>query len=92
MSHFHPTFHFVAPESLQMPEAYKLHLKALNIPYYEHTELDEVIGKADILYMTRVQRERFFNEEDYLRLKGCYALDEKLLQLAPPTMPVLHPQ
>ena len=39
MSHFHPTFHFVAPESLQMPEAYKLHLKALNIPYYEHTEI-----------------------------------------------------
>ena len=45
----------------------------------------------DVLYMTRIQQERFFNEEDYLRLKGCYALDEKLLQLAPPTMPVLHP-
>ena len=50
MSHFHPTFHFVAPESLQMPDAYKLHLKELNIPYYEHTELDEVIAKADILW------------------------------------------
>ena len=41
--------------------------------------------------MTRIQKERFFNEEDYLRLKGCYELDEKLLQQAPPTMPVLHP-
>lgn len=71
MSHFHPTFHFVAPESLQMPEAYKLHLKALNIPYYEHTELDEVIGKADILYMTRVQRERFARSIGVRKSKKC---------------------
>mgnify|MGYP000395872741 CR=1 FL=1 len=91
MSHFHPTFHFVAPESLQMPEAYKLHLKALNIPYYEHTELDEVIGKADILYMTRVQRERFFNEEDYLRLKDSYILTPEKLRGAKEDLRILHP-
>ena len=48
MSHFHPTFHFIAPKELQMPEGYKLHLKELNIPYYEHTELNEVINEADI--------------------------------------------
>ena len=91
MSHFHPTFHFVAPESLQMPEAYKLHLKALNIPYYEHTELDEVIGKADILYMTRVQKERFFNEEDYIRLRDSFILDKAKMAMAPEDMLVLHP-
>jgi len=44
-----------------------------------------------VLYMTRIQQERFFNEEEYLRLKGCYQLDEAMLKLAPPDMPVLHP-
>ena len=56
MSHFHPTFHFVAPESLQMPEAYKLHLKELNIPYYELTELDEVIEYEGKYYRTTNRR------------------------------------
>ena len=83
MSHFHPTFHFVAPESLQMPEAYKLHLKALNIPYYEHTELDEVIGKADILYMTRVQRERFADPLEYEKVKNVYILRNAMLAYKP---------
>ena len=91
MSHFHPTFHFVAPESLQMPEAYKLHLKALNIPYYEHTELDEVIGKADILYMTRVQRERFADPLEYEKVKNVYILRNAMLANAKENMRILHP-
>lgn len=72
MSHFHPTFHFIAPKELQMPEGYKLHLKELNIPYYEHTELNEVINEADILYMTRVQRERFADPLEYEKVKNVY--------------------
>ena len=91
MSHFHPRFHFVAPESLQMPEAYKLHLKALNIPYYEHTELDEVIGKADILYMTRVQRERFADPLEYEKVKNVYILRNAMLANAKENMRILHP-
>lgn len=91
MSHFHPTFHFVAPESLQMPEAYKLHLKELNIPYYEHTELDEVIDKADILYMTRVQRERFADPLEYEKVKNVYILRNAMLATAKENMRILHP-
>ena len=52
MSHFNPTFHFISPKELEMPKAYKLFLDDLHIPYYEHTELDDVINDADILYMT----------------------------------------
>lgn len=60
MSHFHPTFHFVAPEELKMPEEYKIYCDKLGIPYVEHLDFTEdIINQADILYMTRVQRERF---------------------------------
>ena len=91
MSHFNPIFHFISPKELEMPKAYKLFLDDLHIPYYEHTELDDVINDADILYMTRVQRERFFNEEDYIRLKDSFILDSKKMKLAPKDMLVLHP-
>ena len=66
-------------------------LTPLHQNYKETADLEAELPGLDVLYMTRIQKERFFNEEDYLRLKGCYELDEKLLQLAPPTMPVLHP-
>lgn len=91
MSHFHPTFHFVAPELLQMPEAYKLRLKELQIPYYEHTDLDEVIDKADILYMTRVQRERFADPLEYEKVKNVYILKNSMLGGAKENMRILHP-
>lgn len=91
MSHFHPTFHFVAPASLQMPEGYKLHLKKLNIPFYEHTELDEVINKADILYMTRVQKERFADPLEYEKVKNVYILKNAMLKDTKANMRILHP-
>jgi len=91
MSHFHPTFHFVAPESLQMPTAYKLKLRELNISYYEHTELDEVIDQADILYMTRVQRERFADPLEYEKVKNVYILKNAMLANAKENMRILHP-
>ena len=61
------------------------------IPYEEVSDLEDVMGKLDILYMTRVQRERFFNEEDYVRLKDCYILTSKKMAAAKPDMAVLHP-
>ena len=61
MSHFNPTFHFVAPDELKMPIEYKIFCEQHHIPYFEHSEFsEEVINQADILYMTRVQRERFY--------------------------------
>ena len=92
MSHFHPTFHFVAPEELKMPEEYKIYCRDHGIKYVEHTDFtEETIADADILYMTRVQRERFFNEEDYIRLRDSYILTAEKLNLAPADMAVLHP-
>ena len=92
MRHFNPTFHFIAPEELKMPEEYKIYCKEHNIKYKEYTDFnEETIADADILYMTRVQKERFFNEEDYIRMKDFYILDKKKMQLAPSDMFVLHP-
>ena len=85
-------FVLISPEELKLPRYVKeQYIKSRNIPYIQSTSLDEVMPELDILYMTRVQRERFFNEEDYLRLKGCYQLDAKTLALAKPDTPVLHP-
>ncbi len=66
-------------------------LKKKNIPYSQTTDLEEVIGDLDILYMTRVQRERFFNEEDYLRLRDSYILTPEKMKKARPTLSVMHP-
>ena len=92
MRHFNPTFHFIAPKELAMPAEYKLYCKEHGIKYFEHTAFNEkVIADADILYMTRVQKERFFNEEDYIRLKNSYVLTREKMAQAKPTMAVLHP-
>ena len=75
-----------------MPEEYKIYCREHNIKYVEHTDFtEEIIADADILYMTRVQRERFFNEEDYIRLRDSYILTAEKLNLAPADMAVLHP-
>lgn len=85
-------FYFISPDELRVPE-YLIEdtLKPANIPYHEVDDLENTLSKLDVLYMTRVQKERFFNEEDYVRLKGIYMLTKDKLQLAPPDMPVLHP-
>ena len=66
-------------------------LEANHIPYKETRSLEESMPELDILYMTRVQKERFFNEEDYIRLKDCYILDKDKMKLAKEDMYVLHP-
>lgn len=86
------SFVFISPEELRIPDYIRESvLDAKNIPYQEVESLENVIGGLDILYMTRVQRERFFNEEDYIRLKDFYILDKKKMELAGPEMLVLHP-
>ena len=85
-------FVLISPPELRVPEYIREDvLKAGNIEFTELGNLDEAMPKLDILYITRVQRERFFNEEDYIRLKDCYILDKVKMKLAKETMFVLHP-
>ena len=85
-------FVLVSPEELKVPSYVKNeHLKKNGIPYLQTTDLEEVIGDLDILYMTRVQRERFFNEEDYLRLRDSYILTPEKLKKARKDLCVMHP-
>ncbi len=92
MRHFNPTFHFIAPEELAMPAEYKLYCDKHGIKYEEHTEFNEkVIADADILYMTRVQKERFSDLMEYERVKNVYILKDAMLHSAKPNMKILHP-
>ncbi|MBQ9438116.1 MAG: aspartate carbamoyltransferase [Lachnospiraceae bacterium] len=84
-------FVLISPEELKIPSYLRNQLKNGNYPFEEVISLDEVIGDLDILYMTRVQKERFFNEEDYIRLKDFYVLTKEKLALAKKDMLVLHP-
>ena len=84
-------FLFISPEELHIPDYITDMLKEKNIPYEEKIRLEDVMGELDLLYMTRVQKERFFNEEDYVRLKDFYILDQVKMKLAKPDMIVLHP-
>lgn len=82
----------ISPDELKLPSFVKQeYIKEKGIEYRQCSSLDEVMGDLDILYMTRVQKERFFNEEDYLRLKNSYILTEEKMKLAKPDMCVLHP-
>jgi len=84
-------FIFISPEELRVPDYITEMLNEKNIPYKEVIRLDDVLPQLDMLYMTRVQRERFFNEEDYIRLKDFYILTKEKMALAPKDMLVLHP-
>ena len=85
-------FIFISPEELKMPSYIKEEvLEANSIPYREVERLEDVMSDLDVLYMTRVQRERFFNEEDYVRLKDFYILNNQKMELAKDDMIVMHP-
>ncbi len=84
-------FVFISPEELRVPDYITDMLKEKNIPYEEVIRLEEIMPSLDLLYMTRVQKERFFNEEDYIRLKDFYILDTAKMALAKKDMLVLHP-
>ena len=92
MRHFNPTFHFIAPDELAMPEHYKMYCREKGIKYVEHQDFDaDTIAGADILYMTRVQRERFTDLDEYERVKDRYLLSLPMLAKAKPNMKILHP-
>lgn len=92
MRHFSPTFHFIAPKELAMPEEYKLYCKQNHIKYIEHEDLNEnIISEADILYMTRVQRERFTDLMEYEKVKDLFVLRNDMLAQAKKNMKILHP-
>ena len=92
MSHFSPTFTFIAPDELKMPDEYKMFCREHNIPFKEHSELNEAnIADADILYMTRVQKERFTDLFEYEKVKNVYILKNSLLQNTKPNLRILHP-
>ena len=85
-------FVFVSPEELKLPRYVKeQYIKEKNIPYTQSASLEEVMPELDVLYMTRVQKERFFNEEDYLRLKDSYILTPDKLANAKKDLCILHP-
>ncbi len=84
-------FVLISPEELKVPSYVKDVIKARRIPYSQTTDLESVIGELDILYMTRVQRERFFSEEEYLRLKDSYILNAEKLRSARSDLSILHP-
>ena len=84
-------FIFISPEELRVPDYITDMLKEKDIPYEEVIRLENVMPSLDILYMTRVQKERFFNEEDYVRLKDFYILDKAKMEYARPDMLILHP-
>jgi len=84
-------FIFISPRELMVPDYVTDTLKEKSIPYEEVVRLEDIMPRLDVLYMTRVQKERFFNEEDYVRLKDFYILDKAKMKLAGPDMLVLHP-
>ncbi len=85
-------FILISPDELKLPEYIRTEvIEKNNIPYEEISSLEDAIGSLDVLYMTRVQKERFFNEADYIRLKDTYILDKSKLALARPDLSILHP-
>jgi aspartate carbamoyltransferase catalytic subunit len=92
MRHFNPTFHFIAPDELKMPEEYKVYCREHQIKYEEHSQFtEETIKDADILYMTRVQRERFTDLMEYERVKNVFILRNSMLANTRPNLKILHP-
>lgn len=91
MSRWNTVFNFIAPEELKMPDEFKLYLDNLGLKYYEHWDFSNIISKADIIYMTRVQKERFSDPIDYEKVKNIYVLRNSMLEDTKPTMRILHP-
>lgn len=91
MSRWNTTFNFISPEELKMPEESKLYLDNLGLKYYEHMDFTDIISKADIIYMTRVQKERFSDPIEYEKVKNVYVLKNSMLSNTKPNMRILHP-
>ncbi len=91
MAHFNATFYFISPKELRIPAEYKMHLDHLNLKYHEYTDFRDIAGEADIIYMTRVQKERFSDPIEYEKTKNAYVLRNAMLQETRSNLKVLHP-
>ncbi|MBU1013737.1 MAG: aspartate carbamoyltransferase [Bacteroidetes bacterium] len=91
LCNFNAIFHFVSPPELKLPSYVKRHIKDAKLRYYQYTDLTEAIPKSDILYMTRIQKERFSDPIDYEKVKNAYILRNSMLEEAKENMKVLHP-
>ncbi|MBI9036006.1 MAG: aspartate carbamoyltransferase [Bacteroidales bacterium] len=91
LCHFNTTFHLVSPTELKLPSAVKQHIKDANLEYHQYTELSDIMDKVDILYMTRIQRERFSDPMEYEKVKNSYVLKNSMLEESKENLKVLHP-
>ncbi len=91
LCNFNTTFHLVSPVELKLPSSVKMHIKEKNLAYHQYTEMDEVIPHVDVLYMTRIQRERFSDPLEYERIKNAYNLHRDMIRHTKENFKVLHP-
>jgi aspartate carbamoyltransferase catalytic subunit len=91
LCNYNTTFHFVSPAELKLPSSVKLHIKEKNLAYHQYTDILEVIPKVDILYMTRIQKERFSDPIDYEKVKNSYILRNAMLDNARSNFRIMHP-
>ena len=91
MTNFNCRFHLVSPPELKLPSSVKMHIKEKNLEYFQYTDLSEVMPMADIIYMTRIQKERFLDPIDYEKVKNSYILQRSLLTNTKANMRILHP-
>jgi aspartate carbamoyltransferase catalytic subunit len=91
LCNYNTTFHLVSPQELKLPSSVKIDIKERNLVYHQYTELLEVIPKVDILYMTRIQKERFSDPLDYEKVKNAYVLRNNMLEGAKPNLKIMHP-
>jgi len=91
LCNYNTTFHLVSPAELKLPSSVKLHMKGKNLSYHQYTDILDVIPKVDILYMTRIQKERFSDPIDYERVKNSYILRNAMLENAKSNLKILHP-
>ncbi|MBE0662947.1 MAG: aspartate carbamoyltransferase [Bacteroidales bacterium] len=91
LCNFNTTFHLVSPQELKLPSSVKMHIKEKQLNYHQYTDLSEAVPHADIIYMTRIQKERFSDPIEYEKVKNSYVLSSKMLVTARENMKVLHP-
>jgi aspartate carbamoyltransferase catalytic subunit len=91
LCNYNTTFHLVSPLELKLPSAVKMSIKERNLEYFQSTDLKDVIPKVDILYMTRIQKERFSDPLDYEKVKNAYVLRNSMLDGSKPNLKIMHP-
>ncbi len=91
LCNYNTTFHLVSPVELKLPSSVKMHIKERKLAYHQYTEVEDVIPNADVLYMTRIQRERFSDPLEYERIKNSYNLSYEMIQNTKENFRVLHP-